>query len=255
MLYNAVIVNDSKFNVKMEAITRGRVSSVVGLADNDNQRNVRPKMQEVQELPVPSIPPHNTTTQLEYIYANYSIQGRIPFQMQGTITIPNIVPFTRLEYLNAQYPPQEIPRYNMQEAIIAVSQNASQDRTRVEHNLSTGQLTTENFEYMITDHGVYDSDDSDDEEERLNIADINNMTREELMELQAQKGNVMYRLYLNTSKFPPENFLVDKDENSYKVDEKVSTLTCKHIFHLESIKSWLFKKNSCPICKVTFSTP
>ena len=35
----------------------------------------------------------------------------------------------------------------------------------------------------------------------------------------------------------------------FKIGDKVSTLPCLHIFHIDCIKNWIIRSRSCPICK------
>ena len=35
----------------------------------------------------------------------------------------------------------------------------------------------------------------------------------------------------------------------YKLGEKVCTLPCLHIFHIDCLKNWIIRNRSCPICK------
>ena len=35
----------------------------------------------------------------------------------------------------------------------------------------------------------------------------------------------------------------------FKIGDKVSTLPCLHIFHIECLKNWIIRNRSCPICK------
>ncbi|CAN8259309.1 unnamed protein product [Cochlearia groenlandica] len=99
--------------------------------------------------------------------------------------------------------------------------------------------------------------------------DIDDMSYEELLSLSDQIGNVRTGL----SEEDVEDFLkrrtslstrinleeapsTDLETNScticqesYKNQDKIATLDCKHEYHAECLKKWLVIKNICPICK------
>ncbi|KAE8672597.1 Caffeoyl-CoA O-methyltransferase 1 [Hibiscus syriacus] len=92
--------------------------------------------------------------------------------------------------------------------------------------------------------------------------DVDNMSYEELLELEEQIGNVCTGLSeetilanLTSRKYqsgPPEEIepccICQED---YAEGEELGKLGCGHEFHFNCIKQWLMQKNSCPICKNT----
>ncbi|CAM8938476.1 unnamed protein product [Rhodiola kirilowii] len=94
--------------------------------------------------------------------------------------------------------------------------------------------------------------------------DVDNMTYEELLQLEEQIGNVNTGLTEATvkkcvkqrqsrpRKDKIEPCCICKDE--YQKGQKIGTLKCGHVFHPGCIKEWLLVKNSCPICKSAPST-
>ena len=37
--------------------------------------------------------------------------------------------------------------------------------------------------------------------------------------------------------------------------DRIGDLTCGHVFHVECIKGWVQRKNTCPLCAVPLATP
>ena len=37
--------------------------------------------------------------------------------------------------------------------------------------------------------------------------------------------------------------------NNYEIHDKISYLSCSHLFHSSCIKQWIKRANKCPICK------
>ncbi|KAM7280659.1 hypothetical protein ACFE04_007793 [Oxalis oulophora] len=97
--------------------------------------------------------------------------------------------------------------------------------------------------------------------------DVDNMTYEELLELGDKIGHVSTGLKEDEiirclrkikpsilHNLPPHiPVLVDKKcticQFEYEEDDEMGKLDCGHGFHLQCIKPWLERKNTCPICK------
>ena len=39
--------------------------------------------------------------------------------------------------------------------------------------------------------------------------------------------------------------------SEYEENKKIGKLQCGHLFHVDCIKNWLSRKNSCPMCRAT----
>ena len=37
--------------------------------------------------------------------------------------------------------------------------------------------------------------------------------------------------------------------DNYKIDDKISILSCEHFFHKKCLDQWLIKKEECPLCR------
>ncbi|PKA49470.1 E3 ubiquitin ligase BIG BROTHER [Apostasia shenzhenica] len=98
--------------------------------------------------------------------------------------------------------------------------------------------------------------------------DIDNMSYEELLELEEKMGTVSTALseealskclkistYRPSFSFPGIPLHGDCDtkcsicQEDYVTGEEVGRLTCDHRYHVECIQQWLRLKNLCPICK------
>ncbi|EOA33410.1 hypothetical protein CARUB_v10020494mg [Capsella rubella] len=95
---------------------------------------------------------------------------------------------------------------------------------------------------------------------RLNV---DNMTYEQLLELGDRIGHVNTGLNEKQIKsclrkvkpfrfdtpFEDRKCIICQEE--YEAKDEVGKLGCGHRFHIQCVKQWLARKNSCPICKTT----
>ncbi|KAE8695104.1 Caffeoyl-CoA O-methyltransferase 1 [Hibiscus syriacus] len=92
--------------------------------------------------------------------------------------------------------------------------------------------------------------------------DVDNMSYEELLELEEQIGNVCTGLSEETilANLTRRNYQSGPPgeiepccicQEDYAEGEELCKLGCGHEFHFNCIKQWLMQKNSCPICKNT----
>ncbi|CAN8235000.1 unnamed protein product [Cochlearia groenlandica] len=93
---------------------------------------------------------------------------------------------------------------------------------------------------------------------RLNV---DNMTYEQLLELGDRIGYVNIGLNEKQIKtclrkvvpFRAKTPLADRKciicQDEYETKDEVGMLRCGHRFHINCVKQWLLRKNSCPICK------
>lgn len=120
--------------------------------------------------------------------------------------------------------------------------------------------------------GIYGAGNVVDQHQEMRL-DIDQMSYEELLELEEQIGDVKTGLTeeciirnLKTTVHNPQTKLLLSDELprfseeaeaciicqvEYEEDEIIGTLKCGHSYHGECIKRWLLEKNLCPICKKT----
>ena len=87
---------------------------------------------------------------------------------------------------------------------------------------------------------------------------VDNMTYEELLELEDKIGKVSNGLNeeeirkLKQEKFIKYKYLEDKCiicQYDFKELETIVVLLCNHCFHFPCIKPWIVKQHYCPLCK------
>ncbi|PIA45617.1 hypothetical protein AQUCO_01600083v1 [Aquilegia coerulea] len=94
--------------------------------------------------------------------------------------------------------------------------------------------------------------------------DVENMSYEELLDLEDRIGNVSNGLSNGTINelLQHKKYFILSEENAskescticqedYIEEEELGTLNCGHEFHHTCIKQWLRRKNVCPVCKST----
>ena len=91
-----------------------------------------------------------------------------------------------------------------------------------------------------------------------NYPNVDNMTYEELLELEERIGKVSNGLTdeeikkLKHEKFIKYKYLDDKCiicQYIFKELESIVVLPCKHCFHFSCLKPWISKEHHCPLCK------
>ncbi|WRX10408.1 zinc finger protein [Theobroma cacao] len=153
----------------------------------------------------------------------------------------------------------------------APSQTAAQRRSRLVSEVRNalglvrraGGLRLEDV--MVIDRSVlYGVPGAPDVHDAMRL-DVDNMSYEELLELEEQMGsvctglsdeaimaNLRRRKYLSITTGPTveaEPCCICQED--YVNGEELGKLDCGHDFHFNCIKQWLVQKNSCPICKKT----
>ncbi|KAF8727456.1 hypothetical protein HU200_019064 [Digitaria exilis] len=99
--------------------------------------------------------------------------------------------------------------------------------------------------------------------------DVDNMTYEELLDLEDRIGYVSTGLHedeitrslrmVKYSAFNPKHFSTEMDkrcsicQEEFEANEETGKLSCGHSYHVHCIKQWLSRKNACPVCKTTVS--
>ncbi|KAJ1263932.1 hypothetical protein BS78_09G224400 [Paspalum vaginatum] len=99
--------------------------------------------------------------------------------------------------------------------------------------------------------------------------DVDNMTYEELLDLEDRIGYVSTGLreddiieslrMVKYSAFNPKHFSTEMDrrcsicQEEFEPNEETGKLSCGHSYHVHCIKQWLSRKNACPVCKTTVS--
>lgn len=91
-----------------------------------------------------------------------------------------------------------------------------------------------------------------------NYPNVDNMSYEELLDLEERMGNVKKGLTkeqiekLPKDMYVKNKFIEDKCiicQYEFKNYEKLIVLECKHCFHPDCISQWLENKTTCPYCK------
>lgn len=99
--------------------------------------------------------------------------------------------------------------------------------------------------------------------------DVDNMTYEELLDLEDRIGYVSTGLredeiiqslrMVKYSAFNPKHFSSEMDrrcsicQEEFEPNEETGKLSCGHGYHVHCIKQWLSRKNACPVCKTAVS--
>jgi hypothetical protein len=86
--------------------------------------------------------------------------------------------------------------------------------------------------------------------------DTDNMTYEELLELEEKMGSVSKGIteeqITRIEKVNAQGLESELCSICYynlKEGEQVNKLPCAHLFHVDCIKEWLLKEKRCPLCK------
>ena len=132
----------------------------------------------------------------------------------------------------------------------------------LEDKISSYEQSEENLEKKINDIAdeLDEIDGEFDLEDSIGIAqpNVDEMTYEQLLELEEQMGNVSNGLTdeeikaLKHDKFIKNKYLEDKCiicQYNFKELEPVVGLPCKHCFHFNCLKPWIEKQHYCPLCK------
>ncbi|KAG4169219.1 hypothetical protein ERO13_A12G072500v2 [Gossypium hirsutum] len=154
---------------------------------------------------------------------------------------------------------------------IPLSQFAAQRRRRLLYQLRNylrllrraGNLRLEDA--MLLGRSYLNSmRDLDDNNDEMRV-DVDNMSYEELLDLEEQIGDVSTGLSeetimanLRRRKYQPITVQPPAEaepccicQEDYVNGEELGKLDCGHDFHFNCIKQWLLQKNSCPVCKKT----
>ncbi|XP_042961825.1 E3 ubiquitin-protein ligase MBR2-like [Carya illinoinensis] len=119
---------------------------------------------------------------------------------------------------------------------------------------------------MVIDQSILygvPEEEEDDMNEDMRL-DVDNMSYEELLDLEEHIGsvstglseeaieaNLRQQTYNSlTLGSPAENESCCICQEEYVNGDDLGKLDCGHAFHLDCIKQWLVQKNSCPICKL-----
>ncbi|MCQ2819329.1 MAG: hypothetical protein MJ252_18860 [archaeon] len=129
-------------------------------------------------------------------------------------------------------------------------------------NQRRGIIGAEDFgEYIPDDMLLFPGEEESNLEQQIInqlCPNPDNMSYEELLKLEQDMGSVSKGLNQNAIRRIPlvsysKNQFKDNDkcvicQEDFKTGEKVSKLSCNHIYHPECIKEWLKSNKKCPFC-------
>ena len=85
--------------------------------------------------------------------------------------------------------------------------------------------------------------------------DTDNMTYEELLELEEQMGKVSKGITedqfarISQAEARGTEELCSVCYSNIKQGEQIKQLPCQHCYHVDCIREWLMKERVCPLCK------
>ena len=154
---------------------------------------------------------------------------------------------------------------NIQENISKLSESIKEKENNIEKlekEIEDCRNINDDLERKINDiadeldeaEGEFDLDDS------IGFAqpNVDEMTYEQLLELEEQMGSVANGLTdeeikaLKHDKFIKNKYLEDKCiicQYNFQELESIVGLPCKHCFHFSCLKPWIEKQHYCPLCK------
>ncbi|XP_065875813.1 probable E3 ubiquitin-protein ligase RHG1A [Euphorbia lathyris] len=158
---------------------------------------------------------------------------------------------------------------SIQQEIAMDSLAADQSRNRIVSEVRNALALVRRNGYlqlegvMVIDHSVLPEPDAhgDTDTDTDTDPDIDEMSYEELLELEERMGTVSTGLSndvilanLKHNKYPLASSSEDVQccicQEEFKKGEDVGKLECSHEYHYDCIRQWLAQKNNCPICKM-----
>ena len=152
---------------------------------------------------------------------------------------------------------------NVEENILKLSQSIKEKDNNIEKlqkDVDDMRNKNDDLDNKINDLADELEEADVDLEQNLDFAqpNVDEMTYEQLLELEEQMGSVSNGLTeeeiknLKHEKFIKNKYLEDKCiicQYNFMELESVVGLSCKHCFHFACLKPWIEKQHYCPLCK------